>query len=236
MKPESGNHALVWAVVNPISRVVQHPLTLTRAEGNPFIILRGPNGAGKSTVFKALIGLDGSRGSRLISHEEEVVVADDRSLIRYMPQDPDDALFGKLSVADNVRLLSWMFSIAGDFADKSDCTRFDPGLPSHQLSLGEKKLLLLEAILASLPPPRNKPYVFVLLDEPLAGLDFERRKSMCDRLNSKATEYRDSANVTFVIIDHDDILPAAGARESSVEVRTGVSFHLTSTAQLLLRV
>ncbi len=192
-----------------------------RLAGQPFIVLRGPNGAGKSTFLKAFIGLDQDSKARLEKtavdgHITPYYPQEDRAVIRYMPQDPNEALFPRLSVADNIRLLSQILRIPENFIDSfpdiiSDKKR---SLGNSGLSGGEKKTLLFEAILRSLPNPDESTPVFVLLDEPFAGLDPSKTQLFLQKINEMATEYAKSNNVTFLIVDHDHIsIQGATSRE-----------------------
>jgi ABC-type multidrug transport system ATPase subunit len=205
------------AVNNQIKAFVSTRLTkgvsvvFDRRDRSPFIVVRGPNGAGKSTLLRAFIGLDEGGAARLEEsfddHTKDYFPQKDRAFIRYMPQDPGEALFPNLSVGDNIRLLSQLLRIPRNFADSIGALQDDGGygLPLRSLSMGEKKLLLLEAILCSLPAPGKSPIVFALLDEPFAGLHPSKSKIFLEKLNEKAAEYINNNNVTFLIVDHDHI-------------------------------
>ena len=185
-------------------------VVLERTGGKPFIILRGPNGAGKSTLLKAFMGLDQGSTARLErsyqDRSQDYFPQKERAFVRYMPQDPNEALFPRLSVADNIRLLSQLLHIPATFADSIQEFTGDHARPLEDgLSGGEKKLLLLEAILNSIPAADESKIVFVLLDEPFAGLHPTKTRIVLEKLNTKAIGCRDSKNITFLIVDHDHI-------------------------------
>lgn len=223
----------VWAAVSPIQPIIKIPLVFYRVDGKPFMVLRGANGSGKSTLLRAMIGLDGGEGARLITRDDSLFTPrSDRSLIRYMPQEPDEALFPRLSVGDNIRMLSLLLRIPSTFGNT---LHLNERLTARQLSLGQKKLLLLDAILQSLPPPGVRPIVFVLLDEPLAGLDSRNSALFCERLNVAAGTYANTSNVSFVIVDHGDIETDGESKTASYEIREGVAFQISHMASLRLR-
>jgi lipopolysaccharide export system ATP-binding protein len=135
--------------------------------------LLGPNGAGKTTCFYIMVGL--------IRPEYGVVVMDGQDItdlpmyrrarlgIGYLPQEP--SIFRGLSVEDNIR--SVLEVIESDREVRE--TMLDDLLgefsishlrktPSIALSGGERRRVEIARALASRPN-------FILLDEPLAGID-----------------------------------------------------------------
>jgi ABC-2 type transport system ATP-binding protein len=113
------------------------------------VALVGPNGAGKSTLLSILAGaLDPSEG-----RVESAV------RVGWSPQRP--ALYGKLTPRENVELFARLEDVPVPAADL-------PELPAAQLSVGQRQRLNL--LLAFLGSPR-----VLLLDEPTASLDAERR-------------------------------------------------------------
>jgi lipopolysaccharide export system ATP-binding protein len=135
--------------------------------------LLGPNGAGKTTCFYIMVGL--------IRPEYGIVVMDGQDItdlpmyrraragIGYLPQEP--SIFRGLSVEDNIR--SVLEVIEGDREVRE--TMLDDLLgefsishlrktPAIALSGGERRRVEIARALASRPN-------FILLDEPLAGID-----------------------------------------------------------------
>ena len=135
--------------------------------------LLGPNGAGKTTCFYIMTGL--------IAAEYGVVILDGQDItdlpmyrrarlgIGYLPQEP--SIFRGLSVDDNIRAV---LEVVEPDREKRE-TRLDDllaefsithlrGTSAVALSGGERRRVEIARALASQPK-------FILLDEPLAGID-----------------------------------------------------------------
>ncbi len=152
----------------PVLRGVS--LTLQRGEA---VGLLGPNGAGKTTCFYIITGL--------IQAEYGVVILDGQDItdlpmyrrarlgIGYLPQEP--SVYRGLSVEQNIRAaLEVVESDRGareamldDLLGEFSITHLR-GTPTVTLSGGERRRVEIARALASQPQ-------FVLLDEPLAGID-----------------------------------------------------------------
>jgi branched-chain amino acid transport system ATP-binding protein len=152
---------------------VLHGLAL-RADAGSVITVIGPNGAGKSTLLNALMGVIGARGELLYrgaslaqrSLEERV-----QEGIALVPE--QRALFGTMSVEDNLALGAWRrirHEKAKDSA--SDLQRVFALFPRLEerraqlagtLSGGERQMLALGRALMSRP-------ALLMLDEPSLGL------------------------------------------------------------------
>ena len=121
------------------------------------LALVGPNGAGKSTLLSILAGaLDPSTGGV----ERAVAVG-------WAPQRP--ALYGKLTPRENVELFAAL-------ADVPATATGLPDRPAAELSVGQRQRLNLELALLGSPP-------VLLLDEPTASLDSERREELWQLLS-----------------------------------------------------
>ncbi len=132
-------------------RTALEPSDLELSAGET-VALVGPNGAGKSTLLSILAGaLDPSTGGV----ERTVAVG-------WAPQRP--ALYGKLTPRENVDLFA---SLAGVPATTPEL----PDRPAAELSVGQRQRLNLELALLGSPP-------VLLLDEPTASLDTERRAEL----------------------------------------------------------
>jgi molybdate transport system ATP-binding protein len=164
----------------------------------PVTALFGPSGAGKTTVLDAIAGLR-TPGSGSITINERVVfdsrsginVPTHRRHVGYVAQDV--ALFPHMSVRKNVLygrregqrlslpIVTRMLEIEG---------LLDRNVP--QLSGGERQRVALARALMSAPE-------LLLLDEPLAAVDVERRRRILPYLEL----VRDELRVPIVYVTHD---------------------------------
>jgi molybdate transport system ATP-binding protein len=160
--------------------------------------LFGPSGAGKTTVLDAVAGLRRPR-SGSIAVGSRVLFASDRGInlpphhrrVGYVPQDV--ALFPHMDVRRNVLygrregqklavdVVMSMLEIEG-LLDRSVA----------QLSGGERQRVALARALMSSPE-------LLLLDEPLAAVDVERRRRILPYLE----RVRDQLAVPIVYVTHD---------------------------------
>ena len=164
----------------------------------PVTALFGPSGAGKTTVLDAIAGLrPPASGSITINNRvlfdsaAGVNVATHRRHVGYVAQDV--ALFPHMSVRRNVlygrregqKLLlpavARMLEIEG---------LLDRRVP--QLSGGERQRVALARALMSAPE-------LLLLDEPLAAVDIERRRRILPYLE----RVRDELRVPIIYVTHD---------------------------------
>lgn len=172
--------------------------------GKECIALIGPNGAGKTTLLKIMAGIyQPSKGEVLIEGrdiwklpEKEAIKLRRRAV--YVHENP---IFLKSSVLDNLafglelrgvsrgdartRAIEFMKELGiADLADKD----------ARSLSAGQAQLLALARALLVEPS-------YLLLDEPLANLDWKRRNTVLSMLN----ELRDSGKA-IAIATHDTLL------------------------------
>jgi molybdate transport system ATP-binding protein len=181
-------------------RLWQGSFTLDISVGldKPVTALFGPSGAGKTTVLDAIAGLR-TPGSGSITINERVVfdsrsginVPTHRRHVGYVAQDV--ALFPHMSVRKNVLygrregqklslpIVTRMLEIEG---------LLDRNVP--QLSGGERQRVALARALMSAPE-------LLLLDEPLAAVDVERRRRILPYLE----RVRDELRVPIVYVTHD---------------------------------
>jgi len=160
--------------------------------------LFGPSGAGKTTTLDAIAGLRRPSSGR-IAIGERVLFDASRGIdlpphtrhIGYVPQEP--ALFPHMSVRRNVlygrrpgqklslELVAKMLEV-GEFLDRR--------VPD--LSGGERQRVALARALMSAPD-------VLLLDEPLAAVDVERRRRILPYL----LRVRDDLGVPVIYVSHD---------------------------------
>jgi lipopolysaccharide export system ATP-binding protein len=135
--------------------------------------LLGPNGAGKTTTFYMLLGL--------IMPDAGIILLDGENLnsspmykrarrgIGYLPQEA--SIFRKLRVEDNIKAVLEMLDIdrktrkikLEKILQEFDLTRISKSM-GHHLSGGERRKVEIARAIAVDP-------VFILLDEPFAGID-----------------------------------------------------------------
>ena len=175
----------------------------------PVTALFGPSGAGKTTVLDAIAGLrrpaSGSiaiDGRVLFDGARDVDVPPHRRHVGYVAQDV--ALFPHMSVRRNVlygRREGQKLSLATVAGMLEIETLLDRNVP--QLSGGERQRVALARALMSAPE-------LLLLDEPLAAVDVERRRRILPYLE----RVRDELRVPIVYVTHDP----GEARQLATEV------------------
>ena len=178
-------------VVNNVS------IKLNRGES---VALLGPNGAGKTTLFYMITGLIGSDGGSILLDKNEIsefpMYRRSKLGIGYLPQ--ESSVFRGLNVEENI-LAILQKSLKTDDEIKKTLEKLlsDFGIehvrnsPSLSLSGGERRRLEIARCMAAKPN-------FVLLDEPLAGIDpiaIQDIKSLIHSLKSK--------NIGVLITDHN---------------------------------
>ena len=152
-------------------RVVRNvALDLQRGEA---VGLLGPNGAGKTTTFYMLAGLLPADEGQVFIDGRDVtgmpIFRRARLGMGYLPQ--ESSIFRGLTVEQNIRAV---LETLEDHDDERDATLDDlmaefgithlRNTPSVSLSGGERRRLEIARALAARP-------TFLLLDEPLAGID-----------------------------------------------------------------
>ncbi|MGI9111370.1 MAG: ABC transporter ATP-binding protein [Gaiellaceae bacterium] len=155
--------------------VALEPCNLELGAGET-VALVGANGAGKTTLLSILAGaLDPSTGAV----ERPVAVG-------WAPQRP--ALYGKLTPRENLELFA---ALAGAPVAATDL----PERPAVELSVGQRQRLNLALALLGSPP-------VLLLDEPTASLDAERREELWRLL---AEVVADGGAVCFVTQNLEEV-------------------------------
>lgn len=135
--------------------------------------LLGPNGAGKTTTFYMVVGLASPDGGRVTLDGEDVtndpMYVRARKGIGYLPQEP--SIFRGLTVEQNVlAILETLKLSRADRRARADRLLEELKLtplarsPAHTLSGGERRRVEITRALVLSP-------VFILLDEPFAGID-----------------------------------------------------------------
>ena len=150
-----------------------------RVKSGEVVGLLGPNGAGKTTTFYMIVGLVPPNGGSIALDGENIthlpIYKRARLGISYLPQEA--SVFRKLSVEDNIRsILELQVKRTGEKLTKAEIEeRLNSLLEELQithirtnmamsLSGGERRRTEIARSLAADPN-------FILLDEPLAGVD-----------------------------------------------------------------
>ncbi|HBR68861.1 MAG TPA: LPS export ABC transporter ATP-binding protein [Rhodospirillaceae bacterium] len=152
----------------PVLRDVS--LSIQRGEA---VALLGPNGAGKTTCFYIITGLISSDGGTIQLDGQDItnlpMYRRSRLGISYLPQ--ESSIFRGLSVEDNLKAVIESQDISIDdqvvlLEDLLSEFRIEHlrRTPSLALSGGERRRVEIARALATRPD-------FILLDEPLAGID-----------------------------------------------------------------
>ena len=153
-------------------RRVVNDVSLTISSGE-VVGLLGPNGAGKTTIFYMIVGLTTPDSGSVHLNGEEItslpMYLRARRGISYLPQEP--SVFRKLSVEDNLYAVAETLDLAPGMADQLVSELLDEfGITdlrkslAYTLSGGERRRLEIARSMMIKPK-------FILLDEPLAGID-----------------------------------------------------------------
>ncbi|WP_022668502.1 LPS export ABC transporter ATP-binding protein [Desulfospira joergensenii] len=135
--------------------------------------LLGPNGAGKTTTFYMAIGLIRPDQGHVFLNREDItrdpMYIRARKGIGYLPQ--ESSIFKKLTVRENITAILEVLPANGtDIEEKASGLMKELGIEklanqkAASLSGGERRRLEISRVLATDP-------LFVLLDEPFAGID-----------------------------------------------------------------
>ena len=152
----------------PVLRDVS--LSIQRGEA---VALLGPNGAGKTTCFYIMTGLIGADGGYTLLDGQDItnlpMYRRARLGIGYLPQ--ESSIFRGLSVEDNLKAVIESLDVAHEDQEMLlEDLMAEFGIehlrrvPSVALSGGERRRVEIARALAARPD-------FILLDEPLAGID-----------------------------------------------------------------
>ncbi len=152
----------------PVLRDVS--LNIDRGEA---VALLGPNGAGKTTCFHIMTGLISSDGGSILLDGQDItdlpMYRRARLGVGYLPQEA--SIFRGLSVEDNLRAVIELQDLSKEDQEymlEDLLAEFGVGhlrrTPALALSGGERRRVEIARALAARPD-------FILLDEPLAGVD-----------------------------------------------------------------
>ena len=162
--------------------------------------LLGPNGAGKTTLFSIIIGITKTDKGRLGLGDHDItnlpIYLRARLGISYLPQ--ESSIFRGLTVKDNIKAILEVKNFTKEEIEEKASKLLDEFSISHlqnkiatTLSGGERRRLEIARSLASNPN-------FILLDEPLAGIDpiaVNDIKNLVSHLKER--------NIGILITDHN---------------------------------
>jgi len=162
--------------------------------------LLGPNGAGKTTLFSIIIGITKTDNGRLALGDHDItnlpIYLRARLGISYLPQ--ESSIFRGLTVKNNIKAILEVKNFTKEEIEEKASKLLDEFSISHlqnkiatTLSGGERRRLEIARSLASNPD-------FILLDEPLAGIDpiaVNDIKNLVSHLKKR--------NIGILITDHN---------------------------------
>ena len=154
------------------SRRVVNRVSIEVKQGE-IVGLLGPNGAGKTTTFYMVVGLTSPDEGQVLLNDEDVthfpMHKRAKKGVSYLPQEP--SVFRKLTVEDNIlAVLESQKLSAFDRKKRARSLLREMNIlhikdsMAYTLSGGERRRVEISRALATSP-------VFILLDEPFAGID-----------------------------------------------------------------
>ncbi|MFO7927072.1 MAG: ABC transporter ATP-binding protein [Halobacteriota archaeon] len=170
-------------------------------ETGEFCVVMGPSGSGKSTLLQSIAGLIEYEGTiRINGTPVETVPVEERDL-GYVFQEFEDALFPHKTVFENVAF--GLHQQDADYTQSEIDERIDEVLEllaiSHtrddlptELSGGQQQRVELARQLV-------RECDIVLLDDPLADLDYKLQK----RMELEVRQIQEEMNSTFVYVTHN---------------------------------
>lgn len=207
--------------------VAVHPLSL-RVKEREFLTFLGPSGCGKTTLLRIIAGLEQpTRGDVYIEGKRVTGLPPYRRDVNLVFQ--NYALFPHLTVEQNIRFglkmkklpLAEQTSRLQDVLKLTQLSELAHRYP-HEISGGQQQRVAIARAIV------NKPKV-LLLDEPLAALDLQLRKSL--QLELKQLQHR--LGITFVYVTHDQ--EEAMALSDRIVVMNGGRIEQTGTPDQIYR-
>jgi len=180
-------------------RALIRDISLTLKQGE-IVGLFGPNGAGKTTCFSAIAGLLFPDHGKIYLDDKDItklpMFMRARSKICYLPQ--ETSIFKNLTVEENILLLLEIIEKSSELREKmleQLLSEFSIThlryTPASALSGGERRRVEIARIIGLYPK-------YILLDEPLAGIDpiaIHDLKLLIKSLKEK--------NIGILITDHN---------------------------------
>lgn len=172
-------------------------ISLTIPAGKFFALL-GPSGCGKTTLLRLIAGLEKANAGKIFLGDEDItdepiherpinIVFQNYALFPHLDVFDNIAYSLKLKKLPKLVIEQKVFKILEAFHLENHIYK-----PTSQLSGGQQQRVALARAIV------NEPDV-LLLDEPLAALDFKLRERMLIEL----IELQDKLKTTFVYVTHD---------------------------------
>jgi len=168
--------------------------------GGKFFALLGPSGCGKTTLLRLIAGLEQADGGKIYLGDDDITrkPINQRSINMVFQ---NYALFPHYNVFENVAYSLKLKKLPKEIITQKVYKLLEAfHLEAHiykfprQLSGGQQQRVALARALI------NEPDV-LLLDEPLAALDFKLREKMLLEL----IEWQDELETTFIYVTHDQL-------------------------------
>lgn len=181
-----------------------------RIRPNTITALIGPNGSGKTTVFNLISGVIVADSGNILFENTEITRKriEDRANLGISRLFQQSRLFGNLTVKENLIIALnnentkfWKNMIGYEIskedlekikkiAELTNITHFENKL-AKDLSFGQKRLTEIARALI-------KPHKFLMLDEPVAGVNPKLRKEIAELLLKLKKQ-----GETILLIEHD---------------------------------
>ncbi len=203
------------------SGLVIENLSLSVPSGQ-IVGLIGPSGSGKTSLLRSIVGVQAHVTGSVRVLGRSAGEASRRGEIGYVSQDP--AVYGDLSVADNVAYFARVLNVDGWAALATLRTvglEDTAGQRVDDLSGGQRARLSLVIALLNQPP-------LLVLDEPTVGLDPVLRNELWDHFSSLAAQ-----GTTLLVSSH--VMDEAGRCDSLVLLRDGAILATGRPVELLER-
>ena len=226
------NH-IVKAKINPVNAIlfnhadysydkktVLKDISLSIGKGE-YVVIVGGTGAGKSTLLKLIPGLVKTDTDMVYVDGVDVMdkasdIGKIRKKLGFVFQFPEQQLFAK-NVYEDVVFGPRNTGVTEVEAEKRAYEAIEVvglsdeiyDIPINKLSGGEKRRVALAGVLAMQPE-------YLILDEPLSGLDPEGKQNMLDIIDALHKD----AGITIVMVSHD-VESAAGYADRLIALSGG---------------
>lgn len=183
------------------AQTVVHELSLHIAQGETFGLI-GLNGAGKTTIIKSILGLRALQAGSITILGQCSLQKQARSNVVYLPERFDPPWF--LTGAEFIEFSAKIYGqkITKDEAEfYAQKLALDPAVLKKRVQTYSKGMRQKLGIIATFLTPCH----FVILDEPMSGLDPLARSLVKDMLAEARTEGKTILMSSHILADMDEI-------------------------------